>query len=430
MEEKREVERKEEEINSLPEQKERKRGKGFLTGLLAGVLGTSVVFGGILLVSQMKDNTVAVNATTQEAKEVFDQETLDKLNQIMEQIDANYYEDVDTKKMQEGLYAGLVEGLDDPYSAYYTQDEYNELMKQIHGSFYGIGAGLSQNKDTMQVTITKIYDDAPAQEAGLKVGDTIVKVEDIDATSMELSDLVMRIRGEEGTTVHLVVYHEGENEYSEYDIKRAKVNEQSVAGQILEDGIGYIYVSGFEEDTANQFETTISELESQGMKAMIVDLRNNGGGMLPAVTQMLDDILPEGITVYMEDKYGHRQDCTSSGDTVMNYPMVVLVNEYSASASEIFAGAIRDYNYGTLIGTTTYGKGVVQNTIKLPEGDAIKLTIAKYFTPNGENIQGTGIEPDISLEYEYTGDPNEAFDYHCDNQVAKAIEVLEGELQK
>lgn len=430
MEEKREVGKEEEKINNVPEQNKRKREKGFLAGLIAGILGTSVAFTGILYISHMQDDTVAVNATTQEAKEVFDQKTLDKLNQLMEQIDANYYEDVDTKKMQEGLYAGLVEGLNDPYSAYYTEDKYNELMKQIHGNFYGIGAGLSQDKETMQVTITKIYDNTPAQEAGLEVGDTIVKVEDIDATSMELSDLVMRIRGEEGTTVHLVVCHEGVSEYSEYDIKRAKVNEQSVAGQMFEDGIGYIYVSGFEEDTANQFKSTITELETQGMKAMIVDLRNNGGGMLPAVTQMLDDILPEGITVYMEDKYGNRQDCTSSGDTVMNYPMVVLVNEYSASASEIFAGAIRDYNYGTLIGTTTYGKGVVQNTIELPEGDAIKLTIAKYFTPNGENIQGTGIEPDISLEYEYTGDPNEAFDYHCDNQVAKAIEVLEGELQE
>lgn len=430
MEEKREVGKEEEKINNVPEQNKRKREKGFLAGLIAGILGTSVAFTGILYISHMQDDTVAVNATTQEAKEVFDQKTLDKLNQLMEQIDANYYEDVDTKKMQEGLYAGLVEGLNDPYSAYYTEDKYNELMKQIHGNFYGIGAGLSQDKETMQVTITKIYDNTPAQEAGLEVGDTIVKVEDIDATSMELSDLVMRIRGEEGTTVHLVVCHEGASEYSEYDIKRAKVNEQSVAGQMFEDGIGYIYVSGFEEDTANQFKSTITELETQGMKAMIVDLRNNGGGMLPAVTQMLDDILPEGITVYMEDKYGNRQDCTSSGDTVMNYPMVVLVNEYSASASEIFAGAIRDYNYGTLIGTTTYGKGVVQNTIELPEGDAIKLTIAKYFTPKGENIQGTGIEPDISLEYEYTGDPNEAFDYHCDNQVAKAIEVLEGELQE
>ena len=199
---------------------------------------------------------------------------------------------------------------------------------------------------------------------------------------------------------------------------------------MLENGIGYIYVTEFGEDTANQFEKTIADLESQGMKAMIVDLRYNGGGMITAVTQMLDDILPEGLLVYTEDKYGKRQEFHSSGDTKLDYPMVVLVNEYSASASEIFAGAIRDYDYGTLIGTTTYGKGVVQKIIPLEDGDAIKLTIAKYYTPKGENIQGTGIEPDITLEYEYLGDSEAEFDIYKDNQVAKAIEVLEGEMQQ
>lgn len=428
MKENKEVEMKETEINDVSERSGAQKGKSFLAGLLVGILGAVAVFLITENIDLKKTNTVAVNATTQDAKEVFDQTTLNKLNELLNQIEVNYYEDVDTQKLKEGLYAGLVEGLQDPYSAYYTKDEYEDLMKQVRGNFYGIGAGLSQDKDTMQVTITKIYDDTPAQKAGLKEGDTIVKVDDIDATSMEISDLVTHIRGEEGTTVHLVVYREGENK--EYDLKRAKVNEQTVSGQMLENGIGYVRVSEFGEDTANQFESTIAELQGQGMTAMIVDLRNNGGGMLTAVTQMLDDILPEGLTVYMQDKYGNRQDFSSSADTVMNYPMAVLVNQYSASASEIFAGAIRDYNYGTLIGTTTYGKGVVQNTIELPEGDAVKLTIAKYFTPKGENIQGTGIEPDISLEYEYTGDPEGEFDIHCDNQVAKAIEVLEGELQK
>ena len=351
-----------------------------------------------------------------------------KLDELMGKINLNYYEDVDASDLQEGLYSGLLEGLNDPYSAYYTEEEYKDLMEQTQGNFYGIGAGLSQDKESMQVTITKVYEDTPAEKAGLKAGDVIVKVDDIDATSMEVSDLVQHIRGEEGTTVHLEIYRPGESDDLEYDIERAKVNYETVTGQLLDGGIGYIYVSEFGEDTANQFEKTIADLESQGMKAMIVDLRNNGGGMITAVTQMLDDILPEGLLVYTEDKYGNRQEFKSSDDTKLEYPMAVLVNGYSASASEIFAGAIRDYDYGTLIGTTTYGKGVVQKIIPLPDGDAVKLTIAKYYTPKGENIQGTGIDPDIELEYEYTGDPDADFDIYSDNQVAKAIEVLEGEL--
>ena len=416
----------------MEENKELKQKKehGFKSGVLTGVLGTAVVVlaAGAVLFAYGNFKVSETAGASQTAQTVLDAETLSKLDELMGQINLNYYEDVDASVLQKGLYSGLLEGLNDPYSAYYTEEEYKDLMEQTQGNFYGIGAGLSQDKESMQVTITKVYEDTPAEKAGLKAGDVIVKVDDIDATSMEVSDLVQHIRGEEGTTVHLEIYRPGESDDLEYDIERAKVNYETVTGQLLDGGIGYIYVSEFGEDTANQFEKTIADLESQGMKAMIVDLRNNGGGMITAVTQMLDDILPEGLLVYTEDKYGNRQEFKSSDDTKLEYPMAVLVNGYSASASEIFAGAIRDYDYGTLIGTTTYGKGVVQKIIPLPDGDAVKLTIAKYYTPKGENIQGTGIDPDIELEYEYTGDPDADFDIYSDNQVAKAIEVLEGEL--
>ena len=409
---------------------EQKKEHGFKFGVLTGVLGTAAVVlaAGAVLFAHGNLKVSETAGTSQTAQTVLDDGTLSKLDELMGQINLNYYEDVDASDLQEGLYSGLLEGLNDPYSAYYTEEEYKDLMEQTQGNFYGIGAGLSQDKESMQVTITKVYEDTPAEKAGLKAGDVIVKVDDIDATSMEVSDLVQHIRGEEGTTVHLEIYRPGESDDLEYDIERAKVNYETVTGQLLDGGIGYIYVTEFGEDTANQFEKTIADLESQGMKAMIVDLRNNGGGMITAVTQMLDDILPEGLLVYTEDKYGNRQEFKSSDDTKLKYPMAVLVTGYSASASEIFAGAIRDYDYGTLIGTTTYGKGVVQKIIPLPDGDAVKLTIAKYYTPKGENIQGTGIDPDIELEYEYTGDPDADFDIYSDNQVAKAIEVLEGEL--
>lgn len=413
------------------EEKERKKA-GFKTGILVGILSAAVVvlIAGVMIRVSSRNRVETINTAAEDEPEVLDSETLEKLDELLGQISLYYYEDVETDDLQEGLYSGLLEGLNDPYSAYYTEEEYKELLTQTNGNFYGIGAVLSQDAETMQVTITQVYEDSPAEKAGLQAGDIIVKVEDIDSTSMEVTDLVQHIRGEEGTKVHLQIYREGESDYLEYDIERAKVNYETVSSQMLENGIGYIYVSEFGEDTGNQFEEAIAELESQGMEAMIVDLRNNGGGLITTVTQMLDDILPEGVLVYTEDKYGNRQDFKSSGDTSMDYPIVVLVNGYSASASEIFAGAIRDYEYGTLVGTTTYGKGVVQKIIPLPEGDAIKLTIAKYYTPKGENIQGTGIEPDISLEYEYTGDVEEEFDIYKDNQVAKAIEVLQGEMEQ
>jgi carboxyl-terminal processing protease len=196
---------------------------------------------------------------------------------------------------------------------------------------------------------------------------------------------------------------------------------------MFEDGIGYIYIDSFEKDTANQFETAVASLEEQGMQALIIDLRYNGGGLVDSVVQILDDILPEGLLVYTEDKNGNRQEYYSDGKSSIDYPLAVLVNESSASASEIFAGAIKDYGYGTLIGTTTYGKGIVQTLFPLSDGDAVKLTTAKYFTPNGNYIHGVGIEPDVTLEYEYLDSDGEQYDMQYDNQIQKAIEILRGE---
>ena len=279
----------------------------------------------------------------------------------------------------------------------------------------------------MEVSVTHIYDNSPAQEAGLKEGDKIVKVDDIEATSMELSELVTNIRGEEGTTVHLVIEREGESENLEFDVARAKVDIPTVAYKMLENNIGYIQVSEFAENTPTQFSDAITDLQGQGMEKLIIDLRDNGGGMVVSCQQMLDMILPEGTVVYTEDKYGNRQDYTSDAEHYLDMPIAVLVNGNSASASEIFAGAIRDFDYGTLIGTTTFGKGIVQNIMQLKDGSAIKLTVAKYYTPNGDNIHGTGITPDVEIEYEYTGDTEGTYDEMQDNQVLKAIEVLNGE---
>jgi carboxyl-terminal processing protease len=402
---------------------ERGQKKAFHRGLAVGILASCAV---VLLVIFAGVNTGViqkVSNTGTQTDGVLTSEVVSKITTLESMIDQLYYEDVDDEDLAEGLYKGLMEGVGDAYTAYYTPEEYEALMISATSSLSGIGAVLQQDPDTMQVTINHVYEDSPAETAGIKDGDIIIQVDDITATSMELSELVTHIRGDKGTKVHLKVYREGESDYLEFDVTRDVVDVPTVSGQMLDDGIGYIVIAEFGDQTATEFSDTVQELEKEGMTSMIVDLRDNPGGMVDSVTEILDQILPEGVTVWTEDKQGRKKEYTSDSDC-MDYPMAVLINGNSASSSEIFAGAIRDYEYGTLIGTTTFGKGIVQSIRKLNDGSAIKLTTAKYFTPSGENIQGEGIAPDIELEYEYLDPDATEYDIMDDNQVLKAIEVL------
>lgn len=348
---------------------------------------------------------------------------LSKIERLQKVIDTYYYEDVTDEDLVQGLYKGLLEGVGDTYSGYYSPEEYESLMISAKSSLSGIGAVLQQDPDTMQVSIVHVYENSPAEKAGLLAGDIIVQVEDIRSNTMELSKLVTHIRGDKGTKVHLKIYRKDALEYKEYDIIRDIVDVPTVSGELLENGIGYIRIVEFGDKTAEEFADEAKDLTKKGMTSMIVDLRDNPGGMVDSVTKILDQILPKGVVVWTEDKNGKRKEYTSDA-ACMNLPMVVLVNENSASSSEIFAGAIRDFEYGTLIGTKTFGKGIVQTIRQLSDGSAVKLTTAKYFTPSGENIHGAGIEPDIKLEYEYMDPDATEYDMKDDNQIQKAIEVL------
>lgn len=404
-----------------------KYAKGFLSGMIATVV---VLAAALALFVNFSGQGVVIGpgGAKKSAGASLSDKALRKIDELLGYIHLYYYDETEEEQLEAGLYAGLLEGLGDPYSEYYTKQEYEDLQISATQNYCGIGAALSQDRDSMQVTITHVYDGSPAQEAGLKDGDMIVKVGDIEAPSMELSDLVTHIRGEEGTAAHLTVYRDGETDYLEFDVERANIDLPTVEHKMLDGGIGYIHILEFGAPTVKQFEEAAAELAAQGMKAMVLDVRDNPGGMITAVTGILDDILPSGTVVYTQDKYGKRQDYTSDDEKKMDIPMAVLINGNSASASEILAGAIRDFQYGKLIGTKSFGKGIVQTILSLGEGDAIKLTTAKYFTPNGENIHGTGIEPDIELEYEYTGEREGEYDEMRDNQVLKAMEVLNQEL--
>lgn len=408
--------------------KKKRKKPGFAAGVVVGIAAAAVILvGGTFGICKAGNYQMVIGskgASKVKNTKLLDRDTVDKVDELTNYMDLYYYEDYDVQDVQDGLLKGVVSGLGDKYSVYYTAEEYKDQQLSTSGTYYGIGAALAQDKDTMQVTITKIYEGTPSEEAGLKKDDVIVSADGTDATSMELTDFVKLIRGEEGTTVHLEIYRPSTEETLEFDVERKNVELPSVSSQMLENNIGYIQISEFQSKTAEQFESALSSLKDQGAQSLIVDVRGNGGGLVDSVVAILDDILPEGTVVYTEDKYKNRQDYTSSGDTYLDMPIAVLVDQNSASASEIFAGAIKDYNYGTLIGTKTFGKGIVQTVFSLPEGDAIKITTAKYFTPDGNYIHGVGIEPDIELEYQFMGGENDEYSVDFDNQIQKAIEVL------
>ena len=385
----------------------KKKGPGVGIGILIGMLISLVlVFGGINVVCLVTntqiifaDRGASAEVAAQSRGSILDAETVTKINELAAYAQLYYYDETDQQALQDGLYSGLIEGLGDRYSVYYNEEDYQALQVSTTGQYYGIGAGLTQDPDTMVVSVSKIYAGTPSEAAGMKQDDVIVSVDGTDATSMEVSELVKLIRGEAGTTVHLELYRPSTGEDISLDVERKDITLPSVESQMLESNIGYVCIDSFETETAHQFEEQIAQLQEQGMQALIIDVRYNPGGMVTSVVQILDDILPEGLLVYTEDKNGNRQEFTSSGETQIDCPIAVLVNGSSASAAEILAGAIKDYEYGTLIGTQTYGKGIVQTIFPLEDGDAVKLTTAKYFTPNGNYIHGVGIAPDIELEY-------------------------------
>ena len=422
------------QLEETGKQKKPRKRKSFGFGLILGIVIGCLVLGiggvaGMGIYANTTGNYLIISpkgVTQTSDNKVLNRKTIGKIEELLAYIDLYYNDEYDADDVRDAIYEGTLSGLGDPYSVYYTADDYKDLQISTSGNYYGIGAGLLQNAKTMEVTVSKVYEGTPAEDAGLEDGDQILKVDDVEATSMELSNLVKKIRGEEGTTVHLQIYRESSGETLEVDVKRANVDLPSVSYEMLDGSIGYIQISEFQSNTAKQFKAAVKDLQSQDMKSMIVDVRSNPGGLITSVVDILDQILPEGTVVYTEDKYGKRENYTSDSNC-LKLPIAVLVNENSASASEIFAGAIKDYNYGTLIGVKTFGKGIVQTVYPLEDGDAIKITTAKYYTPNGNYIHKVGITPDIEVEYNYSGPKDEKYDKKYDNQLQKAIEVLQDE---
>lgn len=385
--------------------------KSFLRGALCGALA-------ILLSAGLMSCGLRAYGTSL-GRESVSKDAERKISGLRELIDAKYLGDVDDSELEEGIYKGLVSGLEDPYSVYYDEEETKSMMESNEGEYCGIGAVLTRNMDTGIITLVQIYDDSPAMEAGLEADDILYKVEDKEVTGEDLTEVVSHIKGEKGTEVQLTVLRGDDNKEVTVTAVRNTVQVQTVKHEMKNDGIGYLAVSEFDLVTYEQYKEAFADLENQGMKGLVVDLRNNPGGNLETVCDILDLMLPEGLIVYTEDKEGNRDEKKSDEENQFCLPMVVLMNGNSASASEIYAGAIQDYGTGKIVGTQSYGKGVVQQIFMLKDGTSVKLTIAEYFTPKGRNINGKGISPDVEVEYERNEENPDA-----DNQLDKAMEVL------
>ena len=378
---------------------------GALCGALAVIMATGLVSCGIL-------------------DRVMSSDTEKKLKSIKRLVQMYYLNEYEEAELETGILEGYVNGLGDKYSVYYDEEETKSLMESVQGEYSGIGAVMSQDLETGVITLIRVYKDSPAMKAGLKDGDILYKVEDMEVTGKDLSEIVSHIKGEKGTEVQLTVYREGQDDEIVVTAVRDEIEIETVSYEMLKDRIGYIAVSEFEETTFGQYKSAVEELTAQGMEGLIVDLRNNPGGSLSGVCEIADYMLPEGLIVYTEDKAGEKKEYKSTGEESFDKPLAILVNGNSASASEIFSGAVQDHGTGTIVGTQTYGKGVVQSIFDLKDGTCLKLTVSEYFTPNGRTIQGKGVTPDVEVEYEYDEANPEK-----DNQLEKAMEVIKDKVK-
>ncbi|MEQ2393513.1 S41 family peptidase [Lachnospira rogosae (ex Hitch et al. 2025)] len=412
--------------NAQPPRK--KKSQGFASGMIIGAVSAFMAV--ILLILSVAavciakgyihigvNGDVYIQSDAVTDSDGIGSEVEGKLNAIDSVLESFYFGDVDDETAKDNIYKAYLSSYGDKYTMYYTADEYKALKESTNGKFYGIGA-VCQLSGEGGVLLVDVYDNGAGYQAGLRSGDRVVNVDGRDITDMELSSAVALIKGDKGTSVTLEVIRGTER--LTFSAVRDAVEAKTVSYTLLDNNIGYLSISQFEEVTTKQFKAAVEDLQSQGMKGLVIDIRNNPGGLLDTVVGMLKYMLPDGLIVYTEDKQGNRKEYKGQDNDEFNLPLAVIVNGNSASASEIFAGAIQDYGKGTIIGTQTYGKGIVQTVKPLTDGSAIKFTIAKYFTPKGQDIHGKGVTPDMVVEYDTDAD--------VDTQLDAAIKNVEAQI--
>lgn len=361
---------------------------------------------------------------------LFDPEEVDKNSvrkfiQVKELLEKSFYQEVDTDTLLEGAVAGMADSLQDPYTVYFTKEQMQLFNEKSKGSYVGIGVVVTMGQDGL-LTVVEPFENSPADRAGIKKGDKIIEVDGEDVTGIRDSDLIVSmIKGEENTKVKITVYRSSEDAPIEFEIIRQRIKTINITSEVLPGNIGYIMLKMFDEEAGKDFNRLLDELLGKGVRGLIIDVRDNPGGSYDAVVNIVDRIVPEGLIVYTEDRNGKRKEERSKPDE-LNIPVVVLTNGNSASASEILAGALKDHKKATIIGTKTFGKGLVQGAYTLEDGSGIKVTISRYFTPSGQCIHDVGIEPDITVELpnDYKNIPVSQVPREEDTQLEKAIQVI------
>lgn len=398
----------------------------FLRGVIMGAAGCILVLLSALTIAQYagKINVAAglkwdENGMSKEAVEI-----KDKAEILSSYINRFYLNDIDYGKMGDIIYKAMVSGLDDKYAAYYTKDEYKDISEKTKGEFCGIGAYISQGKNDNSLKVAGVVKGGPAEKAGIKKGDIIVEVDGENIQGKDSSYAVSKMKGKKGTNVSISVVRKGNKKPITFNIKREVIHDNTVSYKMLDNNIGYISVSAFETVTKKQFQSAVDCLEKKNEKGLIIDLRDNGGGLLDTALDMLDQILPKKLVVYTKDKNGVAEEYYTKDDKEIKIPIVILVNGNSASASEVFCGALRDYGKAKLLGTKTFGKGIVQSSFAFRDGTGLKFTTSKYYTPKGINIHGTGFEPDIKVKSNGKMTALKESGYKVDNQINAALDYL------
>lgn len=403
-----------------------KRRKGRLNGIVCFIAGMIVsfvlVYVGFVIALNNGGFTSGLAATN--VSKLDYRKIEEKTSLLQSIIDKYFLFDEDMTKVEDGIYAGMMNGLDDPYTVYYTKEEYKALNEATEGKYSGIGATVSQNPKSKIITIVNVFDNSPAKEGGLLAGDIIYKIDGEEVTGTDLDVLVKtKIRGVEGSSFTMTVIRGDDRKQIDLNLTRRSIEIQTVTSKMLNDGIGYVAVSQFDALTSEQFKSNIESLKSQGMKKLIVDLRGNPGGLLDQVVDMLDYILPEGLVLYTEDKNGNKEEYYAKNPDELKIPMAVLVNENSASASEVFTATFKDFKWGKVVGKTTFGKGIVQNVLPLGDGTAVKITTQHYYPPSGYDLHKVGIKPDVDVDL----NDGAVIGSDSDNQLGKAVEILKSE---
>lgn len=389
--------------------------KNYRNGLIAGFLIATAVFFILVMAFNYKLSKSGTQSVV--AKDIENIEDISyKIGLIEAYLDKYYMEEVDAEELEEGMYYGLVASLGDIYTTYYTAEQYESVLESNSGEYCGIGVVIRQDSTTGAIIVQQVYSKSPANEAGIQEGDIIYSVNGESIEGITSDELVTMIVGKEDSKFNMAVKRDGE--IIEFELVRRQIEKDIVTYRMKKDNTGYIKIEEFDEVTASQVKSAIVDLQSQGMEKLVIDLRDNPGGMLTSVKEVAGMFLPEDkLFLYSETKEGEREDFYTSGTPILeDMPMCVLINENSASAAEAFSGAMKCYERAEIVGTTSFGKGIMQSIFKLKDGSALKITVGKYYLPDGSNIHKTGITPDYEVENDDTTE--------TDEQLDKALEIL------